>query len=126
MFKIWDKKEKINGVDAEVVIKSNNIKQEDEIFLVIDDNTLKVTEIQFKDVICLNYNISIDLTTEEVAQEYIKIKEEEKIQAQNDVNTLEELGDKISILEAENQALKEELSQIQVSLASLVSAISEK
>ena len=94
MFKIWDKKEKINGVDAEVVIKSNNIKQEDEIFLVIDDNTLKVTEIQFKDVICLNYNISIDLTTEEVAQEYIKIKEE--------------------------------LSQIQVSLAYLVSAISEK
>ena len=126
MYKIWDKKEKINGVDAEVVIKSNNIKQEDEIFLVIDDNTLKVTEIQFKDVICSNYNISIDLTTEEVAQEYIKIKEEEKIQAQNDVNTLEELGDKISILEAENQALKEELSQIQVSLASLVSAISEK
>ena len=126
MFKIWDKKEKINGVDAEVVIKSNNIKQEDEIFLVIDDNTLKVTEIQFKDVICLNYNISIDLTTEEVAQEYIKIKEEEKIQAQNDVNTLEEIGNKISILEAENQALKEELSQIQVSLASLVSAISEK
>ena len=126
MFKIWDKKEKINGVDAEVVIKSNNIKQEDEIFLVIDDNTLKVTEIQFKDVICSNYNISIDLTTEEVAQEYIKIKEEEKIQAQNDVNTLEEIGNKISILEAENQALKEELSQIQVSLASLVSAISEK
>ena len=39
---------------------------------------------------------------------------------------IEEQGKKISILEGENQALKEEISQIQVSIASLVSAISEK
>lgn len=125
MFKVWNKKEKINGVDAEVVIKSNNIKQEDEIFLVIDDNTLKVTEIQFKDVICSNYNISIDLTIEEVAQEYIRIKETEKLQVEKKQVTLESQEARISTLEAENQALKEELSQIQVSLASLVSAISK-
>ena len=37
-----------------------------------------------------------------------------------------ELRDKISILESENKELKEELAQIQVSIASLVSAISEK
>jgi len=125
MFKVWNKKEKINGVDAEIIIKSNNIKQEDEIFLVIDDNTLKVTEIQFKDVICLNYNISIDLTTEEVAQEYIRIKEAEKQQAEKEQTTLENQEVRISTLEAENQALREELSQIQVSLASLVSAINK-
>ena len=126
MIKIWDKKEAINGVSADIIIETRNIKQDDEIFLVVNDNTHKVTEIQFKDIICSNYNLSMKLSVEEVAQEYIKIKEEEKIQAQNDVNTLEEIGDKISILEAENQALKEELSQIQVSLASFVSVISEK
>ena len=36
------------------------------------------------------------------------------------------LVNKISILESENKELKEELTQIQVSIASLVSAISEK
>ena len=38
----------------------------------------------------------------------------------------EHLVNKISILEKDNKALKEELAQIQVSLASLISAISEK
>ena len=37
-----------------------------------------------------------------------------------------QIANKISILESENKELKEELAQIQVSIASLVSAISEK
>ena len=39
---------------------------------------------------------------------------------------IDESQNKISILEAENKALKEELSQIQMSLASLISEVSEK
>ena len=38
----------------------------------------------------------------------------------------EQLVNKISILEAENKALKEELTQIQTSIASLISTLSEK
>ena len=47
-----------------------------------------------------------------------------------DYNTIKmldtQIANKISILECENKELKEELTQIQVSIASLVSAISEK
>ena len=38
----------------------------------------------------------------------------------------EQLVNKISILEQENKALKEELTQIQTSIASLISTLSEK
>ena len=47
-----------------------------------------------------------------------------------DYNTLKlldsQLVNKISILETENKALKEELTQIQTSIASLISTLSEK
>lgn len=39
---------------------------------------------------------------------------------------IDETQKKVSILEAENKALREELSQIQMSLASLISEVSEK
>ena len=105
-----------------VIIKSLNIRETDGVFLIID-HLDEVQCIEIDRIIKGVYNLDINLSVEEVAEEYIRIKEEEKIQAQNSVNTLEEIGDKIAILESENQALKEEISQIQVSLASLVSAI---
>ena len=124
-YKIWDKKEKINNVDAEYVIKSLNIRETDGVFLIID-HLNEVQAIEIDRIIKGVYNLDANLLIDEVAKEYIRIKEEEKIQAENHANTLEEQGKKISILEGENQALKEEILQIQVSIASLVSAISEK
>ena len=122
-YKIWNKKDKINNVDAEYIINTYNVKKEDEIFLILDSITNRVSEIQFKDIISTNYGIDISLSCEEVAQEYIRIKEEEKQQAENHMNTLEDMGNKISILEQNNQELREELTQIQTSIASLTSLI---
>ena len=121
-YKIWNKKEKINGASAEYIIESLNIRDTDEVFLVLD-HLDEVQAIEIARIIKGVYNLDANLTVEEVAQEYIRIKEEEKIQAQNSIDTLEEIGDKISILESENKALREELTQIQTSIASLTSLI---
>ena len=124
-YKIWNKKDKINNVDAEYVINSLNVRETDGVFLIID-HLEEVQAIEIDRIIKGVYGLDANLTTEQVAKEYIRIKEEEKLQAEKEITTLEDMGNKISILEQENATLKEELSQIQVSIASLVSAISEK
>ncbi len=107
-YKIWNKVDDINGVNANVILKRHNIKKEDEIFLVLDGN--RVIEMQFKNVIKNTYNISSN-DIEQVAQEYLRIKEEEKLQAEKEQINLEEQRNKISILEAENEKLKVEQEQ---------------
>ena len=102
--KIWNKKDSINGVDAKSVINSHKIKETDDIFLVLN-NYDRVLELNFVDVIRTNFNLSQSLTKEQVAQEYLKIREEERLQAEKEQVTLEEQERKISILEAENADL---------------------
>lgn len=119
-YKIWNKKENINGVDASIVLTRHNIKEEDEIFLILSGN--RVVELQFKDVIKNTYNIVSD-DVEEVAKEYIKIKEEEKFQAVKETLSLEEQSKRISALEQENKALREELNQMQNSINLLVAKL---
>lgn len=118
-YKIWNKKEKINNVDAEYVINSLNIREEDGVFLIID-HLNEVQAIEIDRVIKSVYNLDKNLSVEEVAQEYIRIKEEEKLQAEKDMITLEEQGNKISILEAENETLKQELSITQDAVNELI------
>ena len=120
--KIWDKIEPINGVDAKKVIKSHKIKDTDDIFLVLNDYN-KVLELNFINIIRDNFNLSSDFSAEQVAEEYLKIKEEEKVQEEKEQTTLENQDARISILEQENKTLKEELTQIQTSIASLTSLI---
>ena len=120
--KIWDKIESINGVDAKNVIKSHRIKETDDIFLVLN-NYDRILELNFVDVIRTNFNLSSDFSAEQVAEEYLKIKEEEKVQEEKEQTTLKELSKRLSILESENKALREELTQIQTSIASLTSLL---
>ena len=120
--KIWDKIEPINGVDAKKVIKSHKIKDTDDIFLVLNDYN-KVLELNFINIIRDNFNLSSDFSAEQVAEEYLKIKEEEKVQEEKEQTTLENQDARISILESENRELREELTQIQTSIASLTSLI---
>ena len=120
--KIWDKIESINGVDAKNVIKSHRIKETDDIFLVLY-NYDRILELNFVDVLRTNFNLSSDFSAEQVAEEYLKIKEEEKVQEEKEQATLNELSKRLSILESENKALREELTQIQTSIASLTSLI---
>ena len=117
--KIWDKIESINGVDAKNVIKSHRIKETDDIFLVLN-NYDRILELNFVDVIRTNFNLSSDFSAEQVAEEYLKIKEEEKVQEEKEQTTLKELPKRLSILESENKALREELTQMQTSVTSLL------
>ena len=117
--KIWDKIESINGVDAKNVIKSHRIKETDDIFLVLN-NYDRILELNFVDVIRTNFNLSSDFSAEQVAEEYLKIKEEEKVQEEKEQATLNELSKRLSILESENKALREELTQMQTSVTSLL------
>ena len=121
--KIWDKIESINGVDAKNVIKSHRINETDDIFLVIDEMSNRVLEMQFKDIICANYKLDINMSCEKVAQRYLELREEESQQKEKEQTVLGEQESRIAILEKENKALKDELSKMQISLASLVSAI---
>ena len=118
-YKIWDRKEKINNVDAEYIINSLSIRETDGVFLVID-HLEEVQAIEIDRIIKSVYNLDKNLSVEEVAQEYLRIKEEEKLQAEKDVVTLEEQGNKISILEAENETLKQELSITQDAVNELI------
>lgn len=124
-YKIWDKKEKINNVSAECIINDLSIREEDNVFLIID-HLDEVQCIEIDRIIKSVYNLDKNLSVDEVAKEYIRIKKEENTQAKNRMLSLEEQANKISVLEAQNKGLREELAQIQVSLASLTSAISEK
>ena len=123
--KIWDKIEPINGVNAEKIIKSHKIKDTDDIFLVLN-NYDRILELNFVDVIRTNFNLSSDFSAEQVAEEYLKIKEEEKVQEEKEQATLNELSKRLSILESENKALREELTQMQTSVTSLLAVTLEE
>ena len=123
--KIWDKIESINGVDAKNVIKSHRIKETDDIFLVLN-NYDRILELNFVDVIRTNFNLSSDFSAEQVAEEYLKIKEEEKVQEEKEQTALKELSKRLSILESENKALREELTQMQTSVTSLLAVTLEE
>lgn len=99
MIKIWDKKEKINGVSADYVLESHRIQENDEIFLVVNDTTNKVTEIQNKLTIADSFNIDPKLTALEVGEEYLRIREEQNKQQEEETATLEKQADRIVELE---------------------------
>ena len=65
--------------------------------------------------------VIVNLETKELIFSYDELPQEPI-----EPTEIEIMQDKISILEAENKALKEELTQIKMSLASLISEVSEK
>lgn len=100
---IWDKKAPINGVDAPTIMESFNVKPQDEIFLIMRGN--RVTELQFKDVIISNLNLSMDLPIEQVAQEYVKVKLKEEMKTQQDGTLLGKQQEEIEALKKQNAEL---------------------
>lgn len=76
---LWNKKDKINGLDSQYFIDDLKIKDTDGVFLIGKDlDTVQAVEIDR--IIKSAYNLDDNLTTEEVAREYVRIKEEEKLQ----------------------------------------------
>lgn len=76
---LWNKKDKINGIDAQYFIDDLKIQENDGVFL-IGNRLDNIQAIEIDRIIKSVYGLDDNLTTEEVAQEYVKIKEEEKLQ----------------------------------------------
>ncbi|WP_270942525.1 hypothetical protein [Romboutsia lituseburensis] len=107
---IWDGTTPINGVSAESILENRKdiARNLNDVFLVVTDNAI-VTEIQFGKTIADNYNIDVNKSLKEIAEEYLIIKEKETKEESviKDQTTLEEQSKKIDILQAENNRLKE-------------------
>lgn len=97
-YKVWNKKDSIKGFEADYWIDELGLIESDGVFLILN-NIDEVEWVEVDRIIKGNYNLDQNLTTEQVAQEYIKIKKEEKLRAEKEQITLEEQANKISILE---------------------------
>lgn len=97
-YKIWNKKDDINNIDCETVIKELNIKEQDEVFLTLT-KTGRVEGVHIKDRIIDGYDLDINLSVQEVAQKYLEIIEQQKQDQEKERLSLEEVNKKISILE---------------------------
>ena len=118
-YKIWNKKEKINGASAEYIIESLNIRDTDEVFLVLD-HLDEVQAIEISRIIKGVYNLDKNLSVEDVAKEYIRIKEEEKLQAERSVTNTEEQSKKIANLETSMLQIMQELKDLKEMVAQVL------
>ncbi|HBE9404968.1 TPA: hypothetical protein KNH94_000161 [Clostridioides difficile] len=86
MIKIWDKKEKINGVSAEEILKGNYDFQTSEVFLILDDYN-RVTNIESVNTIKSIYKLDKNLTALETAEKYLEMhkKQEEEIKTHEEL-----------------------------------------
>lgn len=107
-YKIWNKLDDVNGVNALYFINKYNIKTSDEVILILT-KTGNVSSLLIKDKIIDNYDLDINLSVDEVAQKYLEILEQEKIDKEKDSLSLEEATNKISILEAEQEVQNNEI-----------------
>ena len=115
-YKIWDKKEKINNVDAEYVIETLKISETDEVFLIVDSQD-NIQAVEIDRIIKSVYNLDANLSVEEVAKEYIRIKEEERVQASRQSLNMEEQSTKISNLETSILQMMQELKDLKEMVA---------
>lgn len=118
-YKIWNKKDKINGVDANRIIDNLGIKPDDEVFLILDNND-SVHFIEISRIIKSVYDLDEKLSVDKVAEEYIRIRENEKLQNENNEKETNDLSKRVATLEEENTMLKEELSITQDALNELL------
>ena len=104
---IWDGTTSINGINAEQILANRQdlANALGDIFLVVNDNG-KVTEIQIGSIIASNYGMSADLTLQEIADAYMVKKEEEKLQAEQERLTNEELQEEVATLSYEVMMLQ--------------------
>lgn len=118
-YKVWNKKEPIKGFEADYWINELGLIESDGVFLILN-NIDDVEWVEVDRIIKGNYNLDQNLTTEQVAQEYIRIKKEEKLQSEKEQITLEEQAKKISILQDENEKLNTQLNTVRASHSDLI------
>lgn len=103
-YKIWNKIDSINGVESNYILKKYKVNSNDSIFLVIDDYN-NVIELQFVNIIKSVYSLPNTLTDEEVAQEYLRIKEEDQQKQKEEIENKLTQQDEIDALKKQNAEL---------------------
>lgn len=93
-YKIWNKKDDIKGFSADYWIKSLDVAETDEVFIVLDANGTEIW-VEKVGVIKSVHNMDSTLTSEQVAQQYIemttKISENSKQEIENKLTQQEEI-----------------------------------
>lgn len=85
-YKIWDRKEKINGVEASHFLNSQPFKNcTHDIILIYDEDTNKVSQIECKDTLAKVYNIDINLGLDAFMLTYFDKLAELEAQAQENL-----------------------------------------
>ena len=118
-YKIWNKTDDINGVDSDIVLKNNPIYKKGDVVLIINTDSDRVEFIAIESELRESYR---DKTSSIESLAQIRCEYYNKTAPMN----ILEVQDKMSALEAENQTLREELAQIQVSIASLMATTLEE
>lgn len=107
-YKIWNKKDSINGVSAADIMFENKIGPTDGVFLVLD-SACNVVGLELEKIIRGNNGLSNDLTIEEVADVYLlKLKQAKENQ------------EKSALL---NRAKQEEGTEMAILVATMYSAL---
>ena len=84
IFKIWNKQDKINGVDANVILATQPFCAESgDIILISNENTPeRVTNIECKSILASIFDIDINLNIDDFMKEYFE-KIEIKVDLEN-------------------------------------------
>lgn len=110
-YKIWNKIDKINNLDAQYYLDEFKIQKDDEVFLIIN-NVGKVERVEISNNIKSTYNLNPNLSVEQVAQEYLRIKEEEKNNADKKINYLNKLNESNANLLKDSAAKSIEINNL--------------
>lgn len=101
--KIWNKIDRINGVEAIEVLKSMPELQRLKEVILIEDDYGNITNIENPNIIKANLNLPIDITTSEVGEAYIEYLESQKNEVKkisyDESNIAEKLDMVIGLLE---------------------------
>lgn len=111
-YKIWNKSDKINGVDAQHFIDNLHIREDDEVFLIMTGIGDDVKSVEISRIIKGVYNLDLELSVEEVTKCYIdKIIEQEDLSKKAQAEEML-LMERVISLEEENKQLKEGLRMV--------------
>lgn len=107
--KIWDKKSAINNVSLEKLLSyrydlKSAIETGEEIFL-ISNGTPRIENILFEYDIRSKYNLGMDITSEQVAQKYLKIKQQEEQKQQEEIENKLTQQEEIEQIKQENASI---------------------
>lgn len=112
-FRIWNKIDKINNVDATKIINGQNIGEDDVIFLVYGEEDVEqkvVTRIENLDIIKSNYKLDKDLSVEDSISKYFEIEKQQQLDAEKYTKEEQEMKVTVKTLEVDVNNLSEEVT----------------